>query len=110
MLVSESAHVSAWSAAPESTGLVPDRSLAPAPLAVNVKSDTFFVPPLSFVTTLRRWSFGALSLFVIEQTAVSPRPSWIEAPSTACPPFFTHDHAVGVYPAGPADSDRLYVP
>ena len=59
--------MSAFRPAPESTGLVPDRSFAPVPSAVSVKSATVAVPPLSFTTTLRRCSFGAMSLLVIVQ-------------------------------------------
>ena len=60
-VVSDKANVSAFNVPSESTGLVPDRSLLPAPLAVNVKSSTVFVPPLSLITTLRRCRPGALS-------------------------------------------------
>jgi hypothetical protein len=59
------------------------------PVAVSVKSPTCFVPPLSFTTFLIRCSFGAMSLFVIVQTASSPSPRVTELPETAAPPFFT---------------------
>ena len=58
MVVSDSVHVSGSRPAPESTGLVPERSFAPAPFAVSVKSCVVAVPPLSLTTTLRRCSCG----------------------------------------------------
>ena len=65
--------MSASRPAPESTGLVPDRSLAPVPLADNGKLVTVAVPPLSLTIVLRRWRAGALSSLVTVQVFVSPR-------------------------------------
>ena len=84
--------MSALRPAPESTGLVPDRSFAPVPLAVNVKFPTVAVPPLSLATTLRRWSFGAMSSFVMVHVASPPMPTVMVAPLCEPPTQF---HAPG---------------
>ena len=81
--------MSAFSVDPLSTGLVPERSLEPAPSAESGKSATVFVPPLSFTTTLRRCSFGAMSSFVIVQVADWPAASVIELPFCV-PPLHTN--------------------
>ena len=64
--------MSAFKEAPESTGLVPERSLLPVPLAVSVKSAAVAVPPLSLTIVLRRCSLGAMSLLVMVQVCVLP--------------------------------------
>src|SRR3954451_10739148 len=89
MLVSDSAQVSACTPAPESTGLVPVRSLLPAPSAFRGKSATVLVPPLLLVTTLRRCSLGAMSSLVIVQVASPPIPTvilFLSAPVACVPP------------------------
>ena len=65
-------YVSALNEAPLSTGVVPDRfdGALPVPVAVSVQAVATAVPPLSFVTVLRRCSDGALSLFSIVQVAL----------------------------------------
>jgi hypothetical protein len=89
--------VSALSVAGLSTGLLPERSLfAFVPVAVSVKSLTVLVPPLSFTTFLIKCSFGAMSLFVIVQTASSPSPRLTELPDTGAPPFLTQLQALAV--------------
>src|SRR5215470_16529066 len=69
--VSDKAYVPAWKVAPLSTGDVPLSGVGPE--ADKVKSATVAVPPLSFTTTLRRWSAGALSLFVTVQVLFCPK-------------------------------------
>ncbi len=77
--------MSAFRPEPESTGLVPDRSFAPVPSAVNVKSATVAVPPLSFTTTFRKCSFGAMSSLVIVHVTSWPVATVIALPSCEPP-------------------------
>ena len=88
--LSDSAHVSAFRPAPESTGLVPDRSFEPAPSAASVKSGDVAVPPLSFTTTFRRCRIGAMSSLVIVHVASPPMPTVMLAPLCEPP---TQSHA-----------------
>ena len=79
MAVSDSVQVSGRSPLPESTGLVPERSLAPVPSAVRVKSCVVAVPPLSLTTTLRRCSCGTgLAVFEKVHATLSPSCSTID--------------------------------
>src|SRR4051794_12941624 len=88
-LFRSSANVSAFKPAPESTGLVPDRSLAPAPSAVSVTSATVLVPPLSLTTTLRRCNAGRSEERRVGQEGSWPGPS--ETFDQDCvPPWQTH--------------------
>ena len=80
--------MSAFRPAPESTGLAPERSFAPEPFAVSVKSATVAVPPLSFTTTFRRWSFGAMSSLVIVHVTAVPSGTAIDAPDCVPPSQF----------------------
>src|SRR5262249_61868478 len=68
----------------------PERIPAAPPLAVRVKSDSRAVPPLSLTTILSSISDGGLSLLVIRQIPLSPRPSVIDVSATNAPPFFEH--------------------
>ena len=54
--------------------MLPDRFVGDAtvPVAVSVQAVAAACPPLLLVMVLRRWSAGALSLFVIAQVAVLP--------------------------------------
>src|SRR6478735_236247 len=98
--VSDNVHVSAFNVASESTGLVPDRSFPPVPSADSGKSATVFVPPLSFTTTLRKCSFGAMSSLVIVQVASPARPTvilFLSTPEPCVPP--TQTQSLAAYPA-----------
>ena len=86
--------------APLSTGDVPLIGVVPA--ADKVKSATVAVPPLSFVTTLRRCNCGAMSLLVIVQVASWPLATVMLEPLCEPP---THTQALAVYlPVAAADS------
>ena len=102
---SPSANAPACSVGPESTGVTPVMSFAPAPSAVSVNADASAVPPLSFTTSLRRCSCGAMSSLVIVQVASPPMPTVIFAPSWVPPTQF---HALAAYPAWPV-SDSTHV-
>ena len=89
------AYVSALNEAPLLTGVGPERfdGALPVPSACSVHSVAAAVPPLSFVTVLRRCSDGALSLLLIVQVTSSPSPTVIELPPWL-PPVQTHEPAV----------------
>src|SRR5215212_8535433 len=81
------------------TALLPAWSVHPPATAVS---------PLSFTTCLTSVSDGALSLLTKVQVTVSPRLTVTEV--TWVVPLSEQVSDVRVYPAAPADSDRLYVP
>ena len=68
------------------------------PVAVKVKSATTETPPLSLVKVFTKVSFGAMSLLLTVQVAVSPEPSAkllpVNVPEVQL-------HAPAKYPVGP---------
>src|SRR5436190_1367289 len=88
---SERAKVSACRVPSESTGVVPERSLVPVPLAVSVQSVAKAVPPLSLISTLRTCSCSARALVLTVQMPDWPIPTVMLEPLWLPP---VHDQAL----------------
>ena len=77
------------------------------PAAANVHAVGTAPPPLSFVTVFTNVRCAGWSLLLIVHVADVPSGNTSELPVNVPA---VHDQAPGEYPAGPADSDNVYVP